>query len=227
MALTDTYKTIRNTSEGIYREKGSKFLSFAFPVINEDVIKENIQKIKQKYFDATHHCYAWKLGIDDNHFKINDDGEPSGTAGKPVLGQIKSRQLTNILIVVVRYFGGIKLGTSGLINAYKSAASDVIMNAAIIEKTVNDHYNIFFQYSAMNDVMKIVKDENAEIIDRQFGLNCSLNLSIRHSNSCNLISKLQKVETVKIEHLFLIGLKDKKGAETAPKSLKMLSLQKK
>ena len=203
MSLTDTYKTIETPSEGIYKEKGSKFLAYAFPIMGEESAKEHIQNLKQKYYDARHHCFAWKLGMDENLFRVNDDGEPSGTAGKPIFGQIKSHELTNILIVVVRYFGGIKLGTSGLINAYKAASADVIANATIIERTVNDYFDISFSYLAMNDVMKVIKEENPEIISQQFNLNCIIRLSMRCSKSQALTSRLENIESVGIEHLYM------------------------
>ncbi|MDR2928130.1 MAG: YigZ family protein [Cytophagaceae bacterium] len=201
MKTDDTYITIAMPAEGIYKEKGSKFFAFAFPVMDEDAIKEHVQKLKLKYYDARHHCFAWQLGVDGSHFRTNDDGEPSGTAGKPILGQIRSCNLTNLLIVVVRYFGGIKLGTGGLVNAYKSASVDAIANATIIERTVNDLYNISFAYGVMNDVMRIVKEESPEVTAQQFNIDCSMHLSIRSGQSFSLISRLEKIDTVKIEHL--------------------------
>ena len=154
MEQTDLYTTLLNPSEGLYKEKGSKFLAYAYPVMEEEQIKQYIQDLKQKYYDARHHCYAWQLGLDENHYRVNDDGEPSGTAGKPIHGQIRSHSITNVLIVVVRYFGGTKLGTSGLINAYKLASADALANATLVERTINDHYRIGFSYAVMNDVMK-------------------------------------------------------------------------
>ncbi|MFA6704639.1 MAG: YigZ family protein, partial [Bacteroidales bacterium] len=154
----DTYLTIEEKSQGIYKEKGSKFIALAFPVSNEDNVKEIIKSIKKEYFDARHHCYAYIIGHDKSVFRMNDDGEPSSTGGKPIYGQLLSNNLTNILIVVVRYFGGIKLGVSGLINAYKKAALDSINNAKIIQKTLNEVYSISFEYTLMNRVMKVLKD---------------------------------------------------------------------
>ena len=193
---TDTYKTIETSSNGIYKEKGSKFISCAYPITNEDNIKEHIQNIKQKYFDANHRCFAWKLGINNNNWRTNDDGEPSGTAGKPILGQIKSHELTNIIIFVIRYFGGTKLGTSGLINAYKSAAANAIDNAIIVEKTVNILYEIFFSYDVLNDVMRTIKEEGILIISQKFDLNCSITFSVRVAKSENIITKLEKIKSV-------------------------------
>jgi uncharacterized YigZ family protein len=194
----DTYKTIKEPSEGIYKEKGSKFLAFAYPVFNEDEIKDHISELKKKFHDARHHCYAWKLGMDNNHYRMNDDGEPSGTAGKPIYGQILSHELTNVLVVVVRYFGGTKLGTSGLILAYKTATKDAFENAEIIEKTVNDIISVSFSYASMNDVMRIVKEEAPEILKQDFNLDCRMDLSVRRSRTDILTEKLKKLDHVKI-----------------------------
>ncbi|MCL2074355.1 MAG: YigZ family protein [Marinilabiliaceae bacterium] len=195
----DIYKTIENMSTAAYKEKGSRFLAFAFPVSNEEIIKEHLQNLKQKYYDATHRCFAWMLGLDENNYRINDDGEPSGTAGKPILGQIKSHEVTNILIVVVRYFGGTKLGTSGLIHAYKTAAAEALTNAKIIEKTVNIFYEISFDYKVLNDVMRIIKEENPKIINQKLDLNCYLKFYIRMSKSETILNKLKKIETLVIK----------------------------
>ncbi|RXQ93911.1 YigZ family protein [Ancylomarina salipaludis] len=198
---TDSYKTIETPSEGIYKEKGSKFIAYAFPVTCEDEIKEQIEKLKKEYYDARHHCYAYMLGADKKDFRANDDGEPSSTAGKPILGQILSADLTNILIVVIRYFGGTKLGVSGLIHAYKTAAQDAIANAQIIEKTVNDIYDIYFDYLVMNDVMRIIKEEQPLQIDQDFNLNCRITLSIRQSEVDKIIERFTKIDSLKAEHI--------------------------
>ncbi len=202
MEQPDVYKTILNPSDGSYKEKGSKFLAFAFPVMDEDVIKKHIQDLRQKYYDARHHCYAWQLGLDQNHYRTNDDGEPSGTAGKPIHGQIRSNSVTNILIVVVRYFGGTKLGTSGLINAYKSASADALANASIVERTVNEYFDVTFSYAVMNDVMKIIKEEEPQINSQQFDISCSMQLSIRSSKSQLLATRLENVEGLHVDYLF-------------------------
>ncbi len=199
MTDSDIYKTIGQKSRGAYKEKGSKFLAFAYPVYTEDEIKGHLAELRKEYYDARHHCYAWKLGLDGNRYRANDDGEPSGTAGKPIYGQILSHELTNILIVVVRYFGGTKLGTSGLIHAYKTAAKDAIENASIVELTVNDTVEVKFDYGVMNEVMRIIKDENPQIITQDFNLNCLMELSIRKSKTEMLVSKLKKLESVRIE----------------------------
>jgi len=198
---TDSYKTIQTTSEGIYKEKGSKFIAYAFPVTCEDDIKNEIATLKKEYYDARHHCYAYMLGADKKNFRANDDGEPSSTAGKPILGQILSSELTNILIVIVRYFGGTKLGVSGLIHAYKTAALDAISNADIIEKTVNDIYEIHFDYLVMNDVMRIIKEEEPLQIGQDFNLTCKITLSIRQSEVEKIIERFSKITSVKSEHI--------------------------
>jgi len=198
---TDSYKTIQTTSEGIYKEKGSKFIAYAFPVTCEDDIKNEIATLKKEYYDARHHCYAYMLGADKKNFRANDDGEPSSTAGKPILGQILSSELTNILIVIVRYFGGTKLGVSGLIHAYKTAALDAISNADIIEKTVNDIYEIHFDYLVMNDVMRIIKEEEPLQIGQDFNLTCKIILSIRQSEVEKIIERFSKITSVKSEHI--------------------------
>lgn len=197
----DIYKTISSESEGLYKEKGSKFIGYAFPVSSEEEIKEHIARLKKDFYDARHHCYAYILGADKLNFRANDDGEPSSTAGKPILGQILSNDLTNILIVVIRYFGGTKLGASGLINAYKTAAADTINNAEIIEKTVNDIYDIHFDYLVMNDIMKIIKDDQPEQIGQDFNLTCKITLSIRQSETEKLIDKFEKITSVKTEYI--------------------------
>lgn len=194
--MKDTYKTIVAASQGLYKEKGSKFIAFAYPVVTEDQIKEHIAALKEEYFDARHHCYAYSLGADKARFRMNDDGEPSSTAGKPIYGQILSNDLTDILVVVIRYFGGTKLGVPGLINAYKSATADAIANAEIVEKTVNAIFTIHFDYIVMNSVMKIVKECAPEVLDRKFENICTMVLSIRESEAEELLSRLEKVETL-------------------------------
>ncbi|WP_461642583.1 IMPACT family protein [Labilibaculum euxinus] len=196
---SDTYKTINPASEGLYKEKGSKFIAYAYPVTNEEEIKEYIAHLKKEYYDARHHCYAYMLGADKSEYRANDDGEPSSTAGKPILGQILSNDITNILIVVIRYFGGTKLGVSGLIHAYKTAAADAIANTEIIEKTVNDIYDVNFDYLVMNDVMKIIKEDQPEQLGQDFNLTCQITLSIRQSEVDKIIEKFSKIDSVKTE----------------------------
>lgn len=202
MEQTDLYTTLLSPSEGVYKEKGSKFLAFAYPVMEEEEIKQHIQELKQKYYDARHHCYAWQLGLDENHYRVNDDGEPSGTAGKPIHGQIRSHGVTNVLVVVVRYFGGTKLGTSGLINAYKLASADALANAALVERTINNHYRMCFSYAVMNDVMRVIKEEAPEVSSQQFDIACTMNLSVRLTASEALVNRLEKIEGVEVELLF-------------------------
>lgn len=197
--MEDTYKTISQATEGLFKDKGSKFIAYAYPVYSEDEIKEIILSIKKEHYSARHHCYAWRLGHDKLQFRANDDGEPSSTAGKPILGQIQSFDLTNILIVVVRYFGGTLLGVSGLINAYRNAALDAINNATILEKIVEKQLLIEFDYGVMNDVMKIFKDEKLPQIDPQFDLRCSIKTLIRLSDTERIEIALSKIEGLKIK----------------------------
>lgn len=194
--MEDVFKTIEAQAEGIYKEKGSRFIALAYPVTREEEIRDIIAGLKEKYYDARHHCYAWRLGAAKTHFRANDDGEPSSTAGKPILGQIQSNDLTNILIVVIRYFGGIKLGVSGLINAYREAAADALRNALIIEKTVDEQLRIHFSYMVMNDVMKIVKEEEPEVLERHFEMECDMLLSIRQKDMPALRARLEKIESL-------------------------------
>jgi uncharacterized YigZ family protein len=194
--MDDTYKTISKQAEGTYTEKRSKFLAFAIPVRTIDEIKEQLKIYEKKYYDARHVCYAYMLGAERTDFRANDNGEPSGTAGRPILGQINSFGLTDILIVVVRYFGGIKLGTSGLIVAYKAAAQEALNAADIIEKTVDADITFVFEYPFLNDVMRIVKEESPEIISQDFDNDCRMTLRIRKSQFEKLKSRLQKVESL-------------------------------
>ncbi len=194
----DSYLTVKGLSEGVYTEKRSKFLAFAFHVENIDEVKNYVAEFQKKYYDARHVCYAYMLGADRLDFRANDNGEPSGTAGKPILGQINSNNLTNILIIVVRYFGGIKLGTSGLIVAYRIAAAEAIAAAEIVEKTVDEDITFFFEYPFMNDVMRIVKEEGPKIMEQGYDMDCSMTLRIRRGSMSRLREKLEKVETLRI-----------------------------
>ena len=199
----DTYLTIEEKSQGIYKEKGSKFIALAFPVSNEDNVKEIIKSIKKEYFDARHHCYAYIIGHDKSVFRMNDDGEPSSTGGKPIYGQLLSNNLTNILIVVVRYFGGIKLGVSGLINAYKQAALDSINNAKIIQKTLNEVYSISFEYTLMNRVMKVLKDFDLSQLNHRFENDCYLEFKVRKSDAIKVVDTLCSIDGVKVKFMNL------------------------
>ena len=197
--MSDTYKTITTSTEGIYKEKGSKFLSFAMPVHSAEEVKELIKTFKKDYYDARHVCYAYMLGAERKEWRANDDGEPSGTAGRPILGQINSRELTNILVVVVRYFGGILLGTGGLTVAYREASADALNKAETIEKTVDENIEINFEYILMNDVMHVIKDTNAQILQQTFDNHCTMTLSIRMQEADLLRSKLEKIIGLVIE----------------------------
>ncbi len=179
--MLDEYKTISEPAIGEHKEKGSKFLAFAYPIIDEEGAMDYVKALKKEYFKANHHCYAYRLGLNQQQFRANDDGEPSGTAGRPILGQIDSFGLTNVLVVVVRYFGGTKLGVSGLIQAYKQSAAEVLSHTIIIEKKVCDHYRLVFDYALMSDVMNAVKKVELEVLQQQFLETPFLDISIRQS----------------------------------------------
>lgn len=195
--MEDTYKTIEGQSESVYTEKRSKFIAIAIPVRTLAEIKQYLEEYQKKYYDARHVCYAYMLGAERKDFRANDNGEPSGTAGKPILGQINSNELTDILVIVVRYFGGIKLGTSGLIVAYRTAAAQAIAEATVIEKTVDQDVTVAFEYPFMNDVMRIVKEESPEILEQSYDMDCFMCLRIRKSLMPRLRSRLEKVETLR------------------------------
>lgn len=195
----DVYRTIEADAEALFKEKSSKFLCFAYPVKTEEQIRERLEVLYKKYYDATHHCYAWRLGPRGESFRANDDGEPSSTAGKPILGQLLSHEITDCLIVVVRYFGGTKLGVSGLIEAYKTSAAEVIAAAQVVERTVDDRIEVRFSYMAMNEVMKIVKDLQPKIVEQCFDNLCTMTLTIRQSLSEQLLTRLSKVEGAQAE----------------------------
>ena len=199
--MNDSFLTINKPCEGIFKDKGSKFFAYAFPVTNEDEIKAHLQVLKKEHYSARHHCYAWRLGADKKRFRANDDGEPSSTAGKPILGQIQKLDLTNILIVVVRYFGGTLLGVSGLINAYREAAVDAMNNAEIIEKLVEQSFWVEFEYPLMNEVMKVFKDNNLPQLKNEFEMNCRILSSIRLNESERIINALQKIHGVHVKHV--------------------------
>lgn len=198
MLFDDTYKTIQEISEGVYRDKGSKFIAYLYPLNSENDIKDIITALKAEHPKARHHCWAFRLSPDRTVFRLNDDGEPSGTAGRPILNTLLSNELTNVMAVVVRYFGGTLLGVPGLINAYKSATVEAVKNANIIEKTVNSVFRIEFGHPQMNEVMKIVKEEALKISNQNFDLNCSFSLEIRQSQVNKVLGKLEKVEGLKL-----------------------------
>lgn len=191
--MTDEYQTIQGTSEGYYTEKRSKFLAFAHHVENTQEIKDILTTYRKKYYDARHVCYAYMLGAERTEFRANDDGEPSSTAGKPILGQINSNQLTNILIVVVRYYGGVNLGTSGLIVAYRDAATDAIAHATVVTRYVEEVITYSFSYPMMNDVMRIVKDMSPRILSQTYDNTCEIRLAIRKSEAEKLRARLNNL----------------------------------
>jgi len=196
--MTDVYKTIAEISKGTITEQRSKFISYAIPMQSPEEVKEKIDAFRKQYYNAHHVCWAYMLGAERLLYRVNDDGEPSSTAGKPILGVINSHGLTDVLIVVVRYFGGVKLGTSGLIAAYRAAAFDAIANAEIIEKTVDETITIGFTYPFLNDVMKIVKEINPQILVQKFDTDCEMTLQIRRSEMEKLKNRLLKVETLRV-----------------------------
>lgn len=196
----DTYKTITEKAEGIYTEKRSKFIAIALPVRSVEEVKALLEEYQKKYYDARHVCYAYMLGPERKEFRANDNGEPSGTAGKPILGQINSNELTDILIIVVRYFGGIKLGTSGLIVAYKAAAAEALAAAEVVERTVDETTAFRFEYPLMNEVMRIVKEEGPEIVSQGYDNDCLMSLRIRRSLMPRLKARLEKVEGLSFEN---------------------------
>jgi uncharacterized YigZ family protein len=198
MLFDDTYRTINKPYEGAFKDRGSKFLAFIYPIDREQEVKPIIDELKNLHPKANHHCYAFRLGLDRSNFRANDDGEPSGTAGRPILNTLLSKDLTNILVVVVRYFGGTLLGVPGLINAYKSAAMEALSNAEIIEKTINSRYEITFDFEKMNDVMKVVKEFNLKIIQQTYENRCGIEFEVRNSLINQVIGKMEKIEGSKL-----------------------------
>ena len=204
MLFEDTYLTIESASEGIFRDRGSKFLGYAYPIASDQEIKNIIARLKKEHPKANHHCWAMRWSTDRSVFKLNDDGEPSGTAGRPILNTLLSKNITNVVVVVVRYFGGTLLGVPGLINAYKSATELALEEAKVIEKTINDVYTIAFDYLQMNEVMRIIKDDSLQLLEQQFDNSCSIKVSIRKMQVNRVIAKLQKLTSVKIKYDFSI-----------------------
>lgn len=201
MENKDTYRTIEKPTTAIFKDKGSKFIAYTYPISSEEETKELIQALKKEHFGARHHCYAWRIGAKNERYRANDDGEPSGTAGRPILGQIQSFEITNILIVVVRYFGGTLLGTSGLINAYKTASNLALQEASIIEKVIKKEFMLSFEYPLQNQVMKVIKDEQLEIKRSEYSNDCELYIAIRLCKVDISVSKFEKIEGVRIKEI--------------------------
>jgi len=195
----DSYKTIIQASkEGLFKDRGSKFYGYAFPVTNEEEIKEKIELLKKQHYNARHWCYAWQLGENYDHYRANDDGEPSNSAGMPIYGQLQSFNVTNILVVVVRYFGGTKLGVRGLIKAYKNGAKLALENSIIIHKTIDEEFLIKFEYPEMNAIMRIIKDENISIINQKMELDCEFIISIRKKEAIRIFKIFENTYKVSI-----------------------------
>jgi uncharacterized YigZ family protein len=199
--FSDKYKEIKSATTGVYKEKGSKFIAYSFPVHSEDNVKEKLEEVKKLEHSARHHCYAYILNPDKSAQRANDDGEPSSTAGKPILGQILSNDLTNTLIVVVRYFGGVKLGVAGLIRSYKTAALDAISNSEIITKIIKEQFTVSFKYPQMNDVMRLVKEYNLEVVNTDFQIECKLIFAVAKSKSEEVVETLKKNHELTIKYL--------------------------
>ncbi len=196
--MKDTYRTIETPTEGLYKEKGSKFIALAYPVYTEEEVKEVLAELRKKYYDARHHCYAYILGADKTRFRANDDGEPNHSAGDPILGQIRSADLSNVLVVVIRYFGGTKLGVGGLINAYKTATAEALTLATVIEKHETALLQTHYAYPQMNDVMSLVKEYDLPVRDQHFELDCRLTLEVRKKLQEEVVSKLEDMEGVSV-----------------------------
>ena len=198
----DLYKTIDFPSEEVLlKEKNSKFFGYAIPVTSEEDVKENLERLRKEHFSARHWCYAYQIGTEKNQYRANDDGEPNNSAGMPIYGQIQSFEVTNILVVVVRYFGGVKLGVGGLISAYKTAAQMALENATIIEKTIDKHFIISFGYAHMNKVMRIIKEKNLQIVSQKMEMDCEIEISIRKKNVQNLLDTFESLYEIKLTEI--------------------------
>ena len=193
--MVNSYKTISTSSEGLFKDRGSKFLSFAIPVQSEKEITDHLQLLRKEYHDARHHCYAWRLGYDPPSARANDDGEPTNSAGKPILNQIEKFELTNILVVVVRYFGGTLLGVGGLINAYRTSTESALKNARITRKKIRHQYDLEFEYPAMNQVMQLVKEMQISAFDQDFGISCRMKISVDQEKEELIVNKLDLIDS--------------------------------
>jgi len=199
--IEDKYKEVKYHTTGIYKEKGSKFIAYSYPVYSEEEVKEKLDEVRKLEHSARHHCYAYILNPDKSAQRANDDGEPSSTAGKPILGQILSNDLTNILIVVVRYFGGVKLGVPGLIRSYKTAAAEAILEATIITKTIKEQYEVSFKYPQMNDVMRLIKEYDLEVVNTDFQIDCKLIFAVPKSKTIDIVDTFKKNHELRIENI--------------------------
>lgn len=197
--MSDTYTTISAPTEGIFKDRGSKFIAYAFRIFNEQDVKEHLAESKKLHPKARHHCFSYRIGLSGNQYRANDDGEPSGTAGRPILGQIDSFGLTNVLIIVVRYFGGTKLGVPGLINAYKTAACDALTQASKEERTIDHLYQLTFNYGEMNDVMQLIKRSSCEVLVKDFGNTPLINIAIRQDAAKGFLLLAKEISSLVIE----------------------------
>ncbi len=194
MQIKDTYSSIASRSDGLFKDNGSRFIAQAYPVGSEEQVKDIVDRIKKEYHDARHHCYAYRIGLDGSVWRANDDGEPSGSAGRPILGQIDSAGLSDVLVVVIRYFGGIKLGIPGLIRAYKTSTADALSNAAVVEKVAGNDYRVTFPYLSMNPVMKVAKDLSLPQRDQSFAEECSMVLRVRLSQEADFLERISGID---------------------------------
>ncbi|HVM89663.1 MAG TPA: YigZ family protein [Puia sp.] len=198
MSEQEYYYTIETTSAAEVKDRGSKFIAYAYPVKSTEEFKERLNAVKKEHPKATHHCFAYRIGLEGNNFRVSDDGEPSGTAGRPILGQIDSKKLTNIVIIVIRYFGGTLLGVPGLINAYKSAAALVLQTVPIVQKNIEEEFRIEFDYTMMNDVMNIIKQNNCRITRQELQLFCHLNVAVPKRIAAFFLEKISDLKSVDI-----------------------------
>jgi uncharacterized YigZ family protein len=201
MLFDDSYQTIEAPAEALFKDRGSKFLAFAYPISSEEDTKPLLATLREQHPKAVHHCYAYRLGLDRNHYRANDDGEPSGTAGRPILNTLYSKDLTNILVVVVRYFGGTLLGVPGLINAYKTATEEALSQATVVTRHVSDLYEILFPYEAMNEVMKVVKSNNLDVQEQQFEMECKLIVLVRKTMLNQVVPAFEGIEKVEAKYI--------------------------
>ena len=199
--IEDKYKEVKNHTTGIYKEKGSKFIAYSYPVYSEEDVKDKLEEVRKLEHSARHYCYAYILNPDKSAQRANDDGEPSSTAGKPILGQILSNDLTNILVVVVRYFGGVKLGVPGLIRSYKTAAAEAILEATIITKTIKEQYEVSFKYPQMNDVMRLIKEYDLEVVNTDFQIDCKLIFAVPKSKANDVVDTFKKNHELRIDNI--------------------------